>query len=168
MRPGVRGPITPTSISFSAPPTVHTVLENRFPSIHRENVKGTSQQNRDHVLKDGEKYNKGPDGSYNYTDGSGPFTRPTADKFYIKSSGTVYLDELRVTTGSRSSTGVYTPSSTPTIPTRSLPKTSRSNDTSKKLESWMSRSTEQPLLPASMWLKRLRSIFSTPASFSCV
>ena len=106
MRPGVRGPITPTSISFSAPPTVHTVLENRFPSIHRENVKGTSQQNRDHVLKDGEKYNKGPDGSYNYTDGSGPFTRPTADKFYIKSSGTVYLDELRVTTGSRSSTGV--------------------------------------------------------------
>ena len=27
-----------------------------------------------------------------------------ADKFYIKSSGTVYLDELRVTTGSRSST----------------------------------------------------------------
>ena len=131
MRPGVRGPITPTSISFSAPPTVHTVLENRFPSIHRENVKGTSQQNRDHVLKDGEKYNKGPDGSYNYTDGSGPFTRPTADKFYIKSSGTVYLDELRVTTGSRSSTGVYTPSSTPTIPTRSLPKTSRSNDTSK-------------------------------------
>ena len=52
-------------------PTVHTVLENRFPSIHRENVKGTSQQNRDYVLKDGEKYNKGPDGSYNYTDGSG-------------------------------------------------------------------------------------------------
>lgn len=52
-------------------PTVHTVLENRFPSIHRENVKGTSQQNRDYVLKDGEKYNKGPDGSYNYIDGSG-------------------------------------------------------------------------------------------------
>lgn len=52
-------------------PTVHTVVENRFPSIHRENVKGTSQQNRDYVLKDGEKYNKSPDGSYNYTDGSG-------------------------------------------------------------------------------------------------
>ena len=52
-------------------PTVHTVLENRFPSIHRENVKGTSQQNRDYLLKDGEKYNKGPDGSYNYTDRSG-------------------------------------------------------------------------------------------------
>ena len=31
--------------------------------------------------------------------GSGSFTKPTADKFYIKSSGTVYLDELRVTTG---------------------------------------------------------------------
>ena len=32
-------------------PTVHTVVENRFPNIHRENVKGTSQQNRDYVLK---------------------------------------------------------------------------------------------------------------------
>lgn len=45
--------------------------------------------------------------------GSGSFTKPTADKFYIKSSGTVYLDELRVTTGSLSSTSAYTPSSAP-------------------------------------------------------
>lgn len=45
--------------------------------------------------------------------GAGSFTKPTADKFYIKSSGTVYLDELRVTTGSLSSTGVYTPPSAP-------------------------------------------------------
>ena len=45
--------------------------------------------------------------------GSGSFTKPTADKFYIKSSGTVYLDELRVTTGSLSSTGVYNPSNAP-------------------------------------------------------
>lgn len=45
--------------------------------------------------------------------GSGTFTKPTADKFYIKSSGTVYLDELRVTTGSLSSTTAYTPSSSP-------------------------------------------------------
>lgn len=45
--------------------------------------------------------------------GSGSFTRPSADKFYIKSTGTVYLDELRVTTGSLSSTGVYTPSNAP-------------------------------------------------------
>ena len=45
--------------------------------------------------------------------GSGPFTKPTADKFYIKSTGTVYLDELRVTTGSLSSTSAYTPSSSP-------------------------------------------------------
>lgn len=45
--------------------------------------------------------------------GSGSFTKPTADKFYIKSSGTVYLDELRVTTGSLSSTSVYTPSNAP-------------------------------------------------------
>lgn len=52
-------------------PTVHTVVDNRFPNIHRENVKGTSQQNRDYVRKDGEKYGKQPDGSYHYTDGSG-------------------------------------------------------------------------------------------------
>ena len=45
--------------------------------------------------------------------GSGPFIKPTADKFYIKSSGTVYLDELRVTTGSLSSTGSYNPSNAP-------------------------------------------------------
>ena len=45
--------------------------------------------------------------------GSGSFTKPTADKFYIKSSGTVYLDELRVTTGSLSSTGTYNPSNAP-------------------------------------------------------
>lgn len=45
--------------------------------------------------------------------GSGTFTKPTADKFYIKSTGTVYLDELRVTTGNLSSTSAYTPSSAP-------------------------------------------------------
>ena len=45
--------------------------------------------------------------------GSGPFTKPTADKFYIKSTGTVYLDELRVTTGSLSSTSAYTPPNAP-------------------------------------------------------
>lgn len=52
-------------------PRPHTVLENAFPGAHRENVKGTSQQNRDYVLKDGEKYNKQPDGAYDYTDNSG-------------------------------------------------------------------------------------------------
>ena len=45
--------------------------------------------------------------------GSGSFTKSTADKFYIKSTGTVYLDELRVTTGSLSSTNTYNPSSSP-------------------------------------------------------
>ena len=45
--------------------------------------------------------------------GSGSFTKPTADKFYIKSTGTVYLDELRVTTGNLSSTSAYTPPSSP-------------------------------------------------------
>jgi len=45
--------------------------------------------------------------------GSGTFTKPSADKFYIKSFGNVYLDELRVTTGSLASTSTYNPSSAP-------------------------------------------------------
>ena len=45
--------------------------------------------------------------------GSGSFTKPTADKFYIKSTGTLYLDELRVTTGDLVSTGTYNPPSNP-------------------------------------------------------
>ena len=52
-------------------PKAHTVIANAFPGAHRENVKGTSQQNRDYVLKDGDKYNKQPDGSYDYVDSSG-------------------------------------------------------------------------------------------------
>lgn len=52
-------------------PKLHTVIANAFPGAHRENVKGTSQQNRDYVLKDGEKYNKQPDGTYDYVDSSG-------------------------------------------------------------------------------------------------
>ena len=45
--------------------------------------------------------------------GSGAFTMPSADKFYIKSSGTLYLDELRITTGDMVSSDVYTLSSEP-------------------------------------------------------
>lgn len=52
-------------------PKAHTVIANAFPGAHRENVKGTSQQNRDYVLKDGDKYNKQPDGKYDYVDSSG-------------------------------------------------------------------------------------------------
>lgn len=45
--------------------------------------------------------------------GSGAFSMPNADKFYIKSSGTLYLDELRITAGDMVSSDVYTPSSEP-------------------------------------------------------
>lgn len=45
--------------------------------------------------------------------GSGDFAMPDADKFYIKSSGTLYLDELRITTGDMVSSDDYTPSSAP-------------------------------------------------------
>ena len=54
-------------------PTTHDVVNSRFPSevAHRETAHGTSQQNHDYIAKDGEKYNKQPDGSYDYTDSSG-------------------------------------------------------------------------------------------------
>ena len=45
--------------------------------------------------------------------GSGAFSMPSADKIYIKSAGTVYLDELRVSTGSLVSTSTYNPAATP-------------------------------------------------------
>lgn len=51
-------------------PRPHTTIGNRFPGAHRELAKGTSQQNRDYVLKDGEQYNKQPDGRYDYVDSS--------------------------------------------------------------------------------------------------
>lgn len=52
-------------------PTNHEVVNSRFPDIHRETVKGTSQQNRDYVSKTGDKYHREPDGAYEYTDSSG-------------------------------------------------------------------------------------------------
>jgi Putative viral replication protein. len=57
-------------IAFKTP-RLHSVLENAFPGAHRDVVRGTSQQNRDYILKDGEKYNKQPSGSYDYVDNSG-------------------------------------------------------------------------------------------------
>ena len=45
--------------------------------------------------------------------GSGAFTMPAANKFYIKSSGTLYLDELRVTTGDMVFSDTYNPSDSP-------------------------------------------------------
>lgn len=42
-----------------------------FPNFHRERMNGTCADNRAYILKDGEKFNKQPDGSYHYTDSSG-------------------------------------------------------------------------------------------------
>lgn len=52
-------------------PTLHTVVENRFPGVHRETVKGKSFENRAYVLKDGPKFGKSETGHYDYTDSSG-------------------------------------------------------------------------------------------------
>ncbi len=46
-------------------------VNNLFPKMHRERVAGTCAENRAYVLKDGEKYNKQPNGEYFYTDSSG-------------------------------------------------------------------------------------------------
>lgn len=45
--------------------------------------------------------------------GSGTFAMPSGDQVYIKSNGTVYLDELRISTGSLVNTGSYNPAETP-------------------------------------------------------
>lgn len=42
-----------------------------FPDMHRDNCRGTAQDNRAYVLKDGDKYNKDDKGHYNYVDTSG-------------------------------------------------------------------------------------------------
>lgn len=52
-------------------PKMHTVLANSFPGAHREIAHGTSMQNRDYVAKYGERFNKQPDGTYDYVDGNG-------------------------------------------------------------------------------------------------
>ena len=54
-----------------ATPRPHSVIESKFHGAHREIARGTSAENRAYVLKDGEKYNKQSDGSYDYVDGSG-------------------------------------------------------------------------------------------------
>lgn len=41
-------------------------VNNLFPSVHREIAHGTAKQNREYVAKDGEKFNKGSNGSYDY------------------------------------------------------------------------------------------------------
>ena len=52
-------------------PLRHTSVDARFPSFHRDIARGKSSENRAYVLKDGEKFNKQPDGSYSYKDTGG-------------------------------------------------------------------------------------------------
>ena len=46
----------------------HTTIDKFFHGAHQEVARGTSAENRAYVLKDGEKFNKQPDGSYSYKD----------------------------------------------------------------------------------------------------
>lgn len=46
-------------------------LQGMFPDCHREICHGTPKENRAYILKDGPKFNKQPDGHYEYTDDKG-------------------------------------------------------------------------------------------------
>lgn len=46
-------------------------IDNLFPKMHRDNCYGTAAESRAYVLKDGDKFGKLPDGSYDYTDAKG-------------------------------------------------------------------------------------------------
>lgn len=56
---------------FRKSPFTARTIDNLFPKMHREVGYGTPAENRAYVLKDGEKFNKGPDGHYDYTDSKG-------------------------------------------------------------------------------------------------
>ncbi len=62
-----------THIYFVAKnPKSFITVKNFFPEAHIESPDGTSQQNRDYVFKDGDKFHKDPDtGEYDYTDSQG-------------------------------------------------------------------------------------------------
>lgn len=49
----------------------HTQIDKYFPKMHRDVVKGKSIENRSYIRKEGEKFNKKDDGSYEYTDSNG-------------------------------------------------------------------------------------------------
>ena len=56
---------------FRSSPFTARQIDNLFPKMHRDNCYGTAADSRAYVLKDGEKFNKSPDGHYDYTDSSG-------------------------------------------------------------------------------------------------
>lgn len=46
-------------------------ISSMFPKCHRDKCYGTAAENRAYVLKDGDKFNKAADGTYDYTDKKG-------------------------------------------------------------------------------------------------
>lgn len=46
-------------------------ISSMFPKCHRDKCYGTAAENRAYVLKDGDKFNKAADGTYDYTDKTG-------------------------------------------------------------------------------------------------
>ena len=56
---------------FRSSPFTARQIQNLFPNFHREKAFGTCAENRAYVLKDGDKFNKQPNGCYDYVDNSG-------------------------------------------------------------------------------------------------
>lgn len=56
---------------YRSSPFTAKQINSLFPSMHRDRAHGTAAENRAYVLKDGEKFDKKPDGSYFYTDSNG-------------------------------------------------------------------------------------------------
>lgn len=65
-------------------PFTAATIQNLFPNMHRERVRGTPAENRAYVLKDGEKFNKDASGHYHYIDSGGKAHDGTnfSDTFY--------------------------------------------------------------------------------------
>lgn len=56
---------------YRSSPFTARQIDNLFPKMHRDNCYGTAAESRAYVLKDGDKFNKQEDGSYDYVDSSG-------------------------------------------------------------------------------------------------
>ena len=56
---------------YRSSPFTARQIDNLFPKMHRDNCYGTAAESRAYVLKDGDKFNKADDGTYDYTDASG-------------------------------------------------------------------------------------------------
>lgn len=56
---------------YRSSPFTAATINNMFPKCHRDKCYGSCSESRAYVLKDGDKFNKAEDGTYDYTDSTG-------------------------------------------------------------------------------------------------